>query len=338
VSEEWAVVRSAMKRWDIGSSPVVGGRLLLLVAGLVVACSVGALRPSAADWLVIGAVSLLMLTALLASFLVAWEAMPKSLNFVFPLSVIVGLGSLGGFSTANIGSCYTGLFVLCFAYVGVYLPMHSAYPLAVAAAPAFVASVGGWDAYIQIRLGIAVAIWIILAEVIALLVLRQRQITDLLEQSARVDALTGVGNRRDVDEHVARARTGDTLIVCDLDHFKAVNDTLGHAAGDQVLRDFGAILIGCLRGDDYAGRYGGEEFVLILADTDATESEKVLHRLRHKWAASGNHVTFSAGYSTRLRGLSADVVLATADQALYAAKAAGRDQSVYAHAEVRTPA
>ena len=70
----------------------------------------------------------------------------------------------------------------------------------------------------------------------------------------------------------------------------------------------------------------------------ATESEKVLHRLRHKWAASGNHVTFSAGYSTRLRGLSADVVLATADQALYAAKAAGRDQAVYAHPEVRTPA
>jgi diguanylate cyclase (GGDEF)-like protein len=118
------------------------------------------------------------------------------------------------------------------------------------------------------------------------------------------------------------------LVICDLDHFKRVNDTFGHAAGDKVLHDFGATLLGCLRGDDYAGRYGGEEFVLVLADTGLDESGQVLDRLRRKWSESGHATSFSAGYCLRSGETSPLQDISAADVALYAAKAAGRDRAL----------
>lgn len=321
-------VRQTLIRWDLTASPVRAGRLLLLVTGIVVTGSVSALGPSRDDWLSIGAISAAMFGLLLASFVLPWNRLHRGFAFVFPISVLVALASLSTFASTPIGSAYSGLFVLCFAYTGVFLPLHSGFPLAVVAIPAYVVEVARWDAYIQVRLSIAVVIWILLAEIMALLTNHQRQITDLLQQAASTDALTGVGSRRDLDARISSMHPGDTVVVCDLDHFKLVNDTYGHARGDTVLREFGAVLRGCLRGDDYAGRYGGEEFVLILADTDESEAQKVMHRLRRKWLTTGLDVTYSAGF----RGVSAQTTpqhcLADADAALYLAKSSGRDRTI----------
>jgi diguanylate cyclase (GGDEF)-like protein len=304
------------------------GRLLLLVTGLVVTASVPLLHPDGHDWLVIGVISTAMLALVLATFAPAGHARREPWLLIFPASVILALALLGRLTSASIGSCYLGLFVLCFAYVGAFCPPHAGLLVLVPAAPGYVVAADRWDTDIAIRLGIGMAVWVVLAEVLAALMRRQRQVTELLRDAARTDALTGVGNRRDLDERVAACQPGDTVVICDLDHFKLVNDTLGHAAGDRILRDFGATLVGCLRGDDYAGRYGGDEFVLILADTGAEESRQVLERLRRKWAEAAHHTSFSAGSCTRLPWSSPAEALSAADLALYAAKAAGRDRSL----------
>jgi diguanylate cyclase (GGDEF)-like protein len=115
-------------------------------------------------------------------------------------------------------------------------------------------------------------------------------------------------------------------VICDLDNFKLVNDTFGHAQGDMVLQDFGRILNGALRGDDYAARYGGEEFVLFLSDTDAAQTRDVLIRLHRRWARVQPDVTFSAGYATYRSGMTPMQALEAADQALYMAKESGRNR------------
>lgn len=151
---------------------------------------------------------------------------------------------------------------------------------------------------------------------------------ELVEQASRlvedasIDALTGLANRRMLGRSLGRLGPDDTVIMIDLDHFKTVNDTLGHHVGDLVLRALGQTLAATLRASDRAGRYGGEEFVVILAGGDP---ETFLTRLREEWVtARPRPVTFSAGVApcrpNPRRALEA------ADRAMYRAKAAGRDR------------
>ena len=149
--------------------------------------------------------------------------------------------------------------------------------------------------------------------------------TDRLVEDASIDVLTGLPNRRMVGRALGRLAEGDIVIMIDLDHFKLVNDEQGHAAGDEVLRVFGRVLRACTRGRDVVGRYGGEEFVVVLARPGS--AEPFLERLRTEWAANRPQpVTFSAGVA-RSSG-DRDDSLARADRALYRAKVAGRDRWV----------
>lgn len=144
-----------------------------------------------------------------------------------------------------------------------------------------------------------------------------------LAESASTDALTGLLNRRMLDRALGRLSLDETVIIVDLDHFKQVNDEHGHAAGDDVLRAFGAVLLENLRGRDLVGRYGGEEFVLVVGPS--SDPERVLERLRERWeAARPLAVSFSAGIA-RFTG-DADGTMRLADAALYRAKGAGRDR------------
>ncbi len=154
------------------------------------------------------------------------------------------------------------------------------------------------------------------------------RVLELVDRSARFaeeatyDPLTGVHNKRIIGRLLGRLHPDDTVVVIDLDLFKEVNDTHGHLAGDEVLRRFGAALRGTLRASDRAGRYGGEEFVVVLSGSDPVP---FLRRLRHEWEATRPYpVTFSAGYSTP--GLPASRALLAADRALYRAKGAGRNR------------
>lgn len=164
---------------------------------------------------------------------------------------------------------------------------------------------------------------------------------------AVTDSLTGLYNRRYLQTHldnmITRAqREGKpiSVMMMDIDHFKSVNDTHGHSSGDVVLREFAARVQRCIRGMDLAARFGGEEFVVVMPDTDMELAAGVAERLRDMVSESAMHdpeagidipVTVSIGVAgiTGPHGGSDDL-LRSADEALYEAKHKGRDRVVLA--------
>jgi diguanylate cyclase (GGDEF)-like protein len=178
--------------------------------------------------------------------------------------------------------------------------------------------------------------------------LRQREV--LVVEAAFTDALTGVGNRRKLDQalvieasRVAREGGALSAIMADLDHFKRVNDDHGHATGDRVLAAFGALLRSMTRKTDVVARYGGEEFTVLLPHTRLEHAAAKAEGLRKALAAlrfdpPGLAVTSSFGAAELMPGEAGDAMLARADRALYEAKAAGRDRVVCAYAPLPPPA
>jgi two-component system cell cycle response regulator len=181
---------------------------------------------------------------------------------------------------------------------------------------------------------------------------RKRRYTERLRDNVQMsiemaitDVLTGLFNRRYMESHLATlveqaASRGKplTVMVVDIDYFKAINDSHGHDAGDDVLRDFALRIKRSIRGIDLACRYGGEEFVLVMPETDMAVAAMVAERLRRRIAAEpfaiqqGSRVvpvTISIGIAA-LRGKddTAASVLKRADQALYRAKRDGRNRVV----------
>lgn len=172
-----------------------------------------------------------------------------------------------------------------------------------------------------------------------------------LEQEVVIDPLTGVYNRRYFDERfdrevalAQRMRTDISLLVVDLDHFKTVNDTYGHAAGDRVLAIVATVLSDGVRNSDIVLRYGGEEFVVIAPNTDGLAAERLADRLC--WKIRTAHikcpsetrisVTASIGFATLCDDDTTETLFARADDALYEAKRAGRDCALSV-AEVADP-
>ncbi|MFZ5575148.1 MAG: GGDEF domain-containing protein [Pseudomonadota bacterium] len=166
----------------------------------------------------------------------------------------------------------------------------------------------------------------------------------LLESEAQIrelmltDPLTGVANRRHLDDRLAmelarQTRYGQPLsvILTDIDHFKQINDTYGHAAGDAVITAFARTLEASIRSTDFLARYGGEEFVLLLPNTEAGEAAALAERMREavrhiRVPGSGLGITASFGVTLARRGESMSEVLSRADEAMYLSKAGGRDR------------
>jgi len=117
-------------------------------------------------------------------------------------------------------------------------------------------------------------------------------------RQTRTDALTTLGNRLGLESHLADLVPGDCIVICDLDLFKSINDAFGHAAGDQLLAQFGILVNEQLRQRDYAARYGGEEFVLLLIRTDPQQASAALASLRDEWLDLGEGVNDVAEPST----------------------------------------
>lgn len=166
-------------------------------------------------------------------------------------------------------------------------------------------------------------------------------LNERLSELAHTDALTGLFNRRAYDQHLAREwrrvqRNGAFLsvLLIDADHFKAVNDQHGHAVGDQVLQVLAGLLQDGAREIDVAARIGGEEFAVLLADTDAASAVRVAERIRRQIAQAEAMpvagVTVSIGVATLRAGEPPEGLQHRADQALYMAKSQGRDRVVSA--------
>lgn len=178
----------------------------------------------------------------------------------------------------------------------------------------------------------------------------RRQKADLTEALARIqdlatrDDLTGLANRRHLQQLIELERTrgirsGHTfcLAMIDMDHFKRINDTHGHPAGDRVLRNFAREALATIRGSDVLGRWGGEEFLLMLPDTRAALAKLGVERLRQRAEAmridsdgTPLNFTLSAGVVEHLAGEPVADTIARADRALYLAKQQGRNCVVVA--------
>jgi diguanylate cyclase (GGDEF)-like protein len=191
-----------------------------------------------------------------------------------------------------------------------------------------------------------------MADTVALALANLKLRTSLLHQSIR-DPLTDLFNRRYLEETLEReVRRAERLqrsvavIMLDIDHFKRFNDTFGHEAGDALLRELGSFLKQEIRGGDFACRYGGEEFVLILPEISLEHARESAERLREKIKElnvqySGGileNITLSLGVALYPEhGTTGKAILQAADKALYEAKHQGRDRVVTAPNMAETP-
>jgi len=167
----------------------------------------------------------------------------------------------------------------------------------------------------------------------------RKRLQALLEERASTDPLTGVMNRNGIEERVRSEllrsdRYGDklSLVLIDLDHFKAVNDAYGHLAGDRILQGFCALARSCLRSTDSLGRVGGEEFVALLPETGLSGARLFAERLRTTLEAfqfdRGIRITASMGIAGHREGEELSSLMERADLAMYQAKKSGRNRVV----------
>jgi diguanylate cyclase (GGDEF)-like protein len=211
-------------------------------------------------------------------------------------------------------------------------------------------------------MGAATAVLVVQVPPLALLVLpavfllQHRALLTQLVEAATIDMKTDLLNAaawrqladRELDR-AARQHTATAVLVIDMDHFKRLNDTYGHLAGDEALRAVGAALGDVLRGYDAVGRFGGEEFAALLPGVDAATAVVVGERVRERieslpirverrtGAAATIAVTASVGVAAAVGAADLDGLLRAADEALYAAKAAGRNVVRSAYVPDRTP-
>lgn len=161
-----------------------------------------------------------------------------------------------------------------------------------------------------------------------------------LVKLARTDGLTGLDNRRNIldylEEQINQAKRYDrpvTIMMADIDHFKRINDTYGHTAGDEVLKKLASVFRSSIRETDRVGRFGGEEFLFVFTGTSQSETKSIIERVRNKikgldYSFGKTSITVSAGVCQYEKG-SSTIFIGKADKLMYEAKEKGRNQVVY---------
>lgn len=166
----------------------------------------------------------------------------------------------------------------------------------------------------------------------------KQEIEAELKRQARIDPLTSIYNRRKFNEVLSyelkrdeRYPRGLSLLLCDLDNFKAINDNYGHNTGDEVLKSFARMVVDSIRVSDTFARWGGEEFVLLLPETGFETAIQIAEKIRQKTEntvfSKVAKITVSFGITQHLDGDSEDTLLKRADEALYKAKENGRNRT-----------
>lgn len=205
---------------------------------------------------------------------------------------------------------------------------------------------GGLSTFVQSPFWITLQLTLMLFAVVLALTILAAAVDDTIEQLQKernIDSLTLLSNRRNFEEQgtaiIADNRRRDiSLVLCDIDHFKSINDRDGHAAGDQVLRAFGSIVRDCVRAEDIAARVGGEEFALLLPNTALKGAVELAERLRsllettHFRTQAGTRiVTASFGVAQHMENEPLHTFFARADAMLYTAKSNGRNNVAVAN-------
>jgi diguanylate cyclase (GGDEF)-like protein len=238
------------------------------------------------------------------------------------------------------GRAYTWFLVFIVVFAGyafdsrAAVALHVTFAAAVLSVPILTTTSGELVNVVAESL-VALPILVVAAGVVVHLRERLTAAIEAVAAEARIDALTEVGNRRLLDERLRyeltrHRRTGRplSLVVVDLDNFKAVNDVLGHPVGDQLLREVAAALVETVREQDTVVRQGGDEFAVLAPETDASEATLLVARIKHALRgliAVGEPLSASAGSATfPADATSPELLLAQADHAQRVDKAAGR--------------
>ncbi len=266
-----------------------------------------------------------------ATLLLPWGRLPRAALLLYPTVGIGGLAVLG-LSTSGVGPTYGGFLVFVFIYAGATGSVRGVVALLLPCAATWALLNGlthtGMTVALGVRLGIAVSVWTVVGVLLARRTGQEHHQRSDLADAARTDPLTGLDNRRGLEQILTEVRSGDTVIAVDVDAFRDINTARGHSGGDTVLAEFGHTLRVGLRAGDRAIRLGGDEFVLILTGVSDVQVLAVLNRIRDQWQQRCGPVTFSAGTATARPTEPGRDVLRRADQHCYRAKDAGRDQWV----------
>jgi diguanylate cyclase (GGDEF)-like protein len=221
---------------------------------------------------------------------------------------------------------------LFYVLMGLVLPLRAAALLAAGQSQVYADHIHSW----QVPVYVFGFIYIVITNLGFVLMCKTRAEAETRLQ-ARTDDLTGLANRRALDEEIAfalataqRSERTFAIVMLDVDRFKFINDTHGHAVGDTALKAFADRLAGALCAPDRAFRYGGEEFCLLLADTDLegarTLAERVREQVARPYEGPMKALTASLGVTAWQPGDAADALFGRADRALYVAKAGGRNR------------
>jgi diguanylate cyclase (GGDEF)-like protein len=319
---------------DLLGQPGRLGLGLVVVCSVAIAVGVWAVIP-ARQWTVAWLVALAGIAAAAVLKTLPEAGASTTGRLSFPLLVLAQLTVLGLINPLA-SQPYLPLILLAFIYLGLTCPPNQSWWLLPPAVAAWLVAYdvldAGFAAALLIRLPIAMVVWILVAELLAVTAGRVRRHTTLLSEQAHTDALTGLPNRRILPQLLGDAQAGDVLGGVDVDHFGQINERLGHAGGDEVLRLLGSLLRAELREPDTAVRYGGEEILLLLPGICTPErAETALRRLSAAWAtvsekaAHEPRVTFSAGVAIVGDLESPGEAVRAADVQLYDAKQAGRN-------------
>lgn len=349
------------EHWDAqrDSVFVVGPRTLARAQGILSIAAgilgfVGVLLPHPSSYVEPGLVTMQAVAVSLGLvFLLRPRALPEGVIRHAP-AIGTLMASFALYFSMDPGSPYAMFYVwipfyaVCFLshraailHVGWALANYGAVAAALAATPSL--PTPGPDRHELILIGGTVLIAVVL-----LMILRswvERLVVGLTD-AARIDSLTGLRNRRGFQdalcqelERATPAARPLSVVIADIDHFKQVNERLGHARGDTVLQEVGRCVEAASRRIDTVARTGGEEFAVILPDADEHQAylaaERLLRELRDRFHGRPEAVTLSVGIATfPAHGTEIDRLLRSADEAMHAAKALGRDRVVLYSSEV----
>lgn len=250
---------------------------------------------------------------------------PRTSNWLLWVFLGVGVASTGWLIYDALTPLGSILFSLAYVLYASYAALWGTRRIALAFLAVMAVS-SLWLLVLKDQLPLLLVGWLLLMSICAGLVLLLNHLMSHLQRLATVDPLTGVLNRTGLqvvlDSGLAGGRRSGlgSIVVIDLDNFKATNDELGHIAGDRVLRDFGADVRSVLGADDIGARTGGDEFVLVLPGGSERDAEGIVARLRDRTTTA-----FSYGTAAWPPGTTVDAAIAAADARMYEDKAAGTE-------------